>query len=184
MPIFLDHGPVLPFDSLPFLLLFTPVAVAVFWSLPVGAPRLTWLTIASAAYYATYEWRFLPFLAFVTLVTYATGNAIAAGGRRQALLAMGVVAAFIPLAVFKYAAPLVWTTTDLAFPVGLSFYTFQSLTYCLDIFHGRRRPARSLVQEGPHHQWRAQYLPAGHRGRRQRCAWRARRTRGGVRRCR
>jgi len=148
----------LPFDSYAFLLLFAPIAIGVFWSVPPGAPRLAWLTLASYAFYGTFDWRFLPLLGFVTLVTYAAGGALARGGPRKTLLAVGITTALLPLLALKYWAPLLHaadavTTSpigrmsliDLAFPVGLSFYTFQSLTYCLDIFHGRGQPAQSLL---------------------------------------
>ncbi len=134
----------MPFDSYVFLLVFAPLAVGVFWFLPPGAPRLGWLIVAGYAYYATFDWRFLPLLAFVTLVTYGLGNAMAAGGPRRLLLAVGVTLSLLPLALFKYGSLL-----GLAFPVGLSFYTFQALTYCLDLFHGRAHRARDLLHYAP-----------------------------------
>jgi alginate O-acetyltransferase complex protein AlgI len=151
----------LTFDSYPFLLLFAPLAIGIFWWLPPGTARLGWLVLAGYAYYATFDWRFLPLLAFATLATYAFGDAISRGGPRRLLLAVSVVLTLLPLLVFKYWIPLVagpealaaraasWSVLNLPFPVGLSFYTFQSLTYCLDIFHGRARRARSLLHYAP-----------------------------------
>jgi D-alanyl-lipoteichoic acid acyltransferase DltB (MBOAT superfamily)/acyl carrier protein len=134
----------LTFDSYTFLLLFAPVAIAIFWCLPPGAPRLWWLLAAGYAYYASFDWRFLPLLAVVTLVTYVLGNAMAAGGPRRVLLGLSVTLGLLPLVLFKYRSLL-----DLAFPIGLSFYTFQALTYGLDIFHGRGPRARSLFYYAP-----------------------------------
>ena len=152
----------MPFDSYAFLLVFAPLAVGAFWVLPPGPPRLVWLTVAGYGFYATFDWRFLPLLAFVTLVTYAAGGAMAAGGPRRLLLAVGVGAGLVPLLAFKYWAPLMHAAgaaatahggiprfLDVAFPVGLSFYTFQSLTYCLDVFHGRGPRARTLLHYAP-----------------------------------
>lgn len=146
------------FDSYSFLLFFAPAAIGVFWALRPGTARLVWLTLAGYAFYATFDWRFLPLLGFVTLATYGVGTALARGGPRRLLLSLGVTAALLPLLVFK-CWPLARSVTaargvhpewlrvaKVVFPVGLSFYTFQSLTYCLDIFHGRARPARNLLQ--------------------------------------
>jgi len=148
------------FNSLPFLV-FLAAVLAV-------NPRLShrgqnrFLLLASYLFYGWWDWRFLSLLWFSTLLDYGVGRglgATGAPGRRRLLLAASLTGNLGLLAVFKYfdffagsAAALLarlglhadLPTLRVALPVGISFYTFQTLGYALDVYHRRLAPSRSL----------------------------------------
>jgi D-alanyl-lipoteichoic acid acyltransferase DltB (MBOAT superfamily) len=126
----------------------------------VGA-RKALLLLASYAFYAHWDWRYLFLLAGSTVVDWLVSRALDGEqrpGPRRALLLASLTVNLGALAVFKYGnfligslVPLGWLGADarpllpVAIPVGISFYTFQTLSYTLDV-HARRRPAcRSLT---------------------------------------
>lgn len=150
------------FVSLAFLLPFAAVA-ALHRALPARR-RWVLLLAASAAFYLLWHPGAALLLGAVVLLTYACARGIAAAQtprRRKALLALALTACLGCLAVFKYcgffvenafallhlfglatgqAAPAV----RLLLPVGISFYTFQTLSYVLDVYHGKLAPERHL----------------------------------------
>lgn len=149
------------FNSLPFLV-FLAAVLAV-------RPRLShrnqnrFLLLASYLFYGWWDWRFLALLWFSTLLDYGVGRGLGATdapGRRRALLAASLTGNLGLLAVFKYfdffagsAAALLarcglqadLPTLRVALPVGISFYTFQTLGYALDVYRRRLAPARNLA---------------------------------------
>ncbi len=149
------------FNSLPFLVFLAAVLAVV--------PRLShrsqnrFLLLASYLFYGWWDWRFLALLWFSTLLDYGVGrglDATAAPGRRRALLAASLTGNLGLLGVFKYfdffagsAAVLLnrcglqadLPTLRVALPVGISFYTFQTLGYALDVYRRRLAPARNLA---------------------------------------
>lgn len=148
------------FNSLEFLVFF-PVVVLVYFAFPA---RLRWLWLLGASYWFYGSWRmdFLALLWASTLVDYAVGRLL--GGtndaqRRRLLLGTSLVTNLGLLFVFKYfgffadsLASLLalvgvqaqWPRPDFVLPVGLSFYTFQSLAYTIDVYRGRLEPERHL----------------------------------------
>ncbi len=135
--------------------------------------RDAFLLAASYFFYGCWDWRFLGLIAFSTVIDFVAGawldkrtasdaDAFAlSAGHRRALLALSIVVNLGVLGVFKYlgffvesAAGLLATvgidahlpTLDLVLPVGISFYTFQSMSYTLDIHRGRLRAERSLLR--------------------------------------
>lgn len=118
-----------------------------------------WLLLASYAFYAWWDWRFLLLLMGSTGVDYLCGRAMA-GGPKRALVGLSVAVNLGILAVFKYLGWFVsetgallealglaasTPTLELLLPVGLSFYTFQSMSYTIDVYRGRIQPERSLL---------------------------------------
>jgi alginate O-acetyltransferase complex protein AlgI len=119
------------------------------------------LLLASYAFYASWDWRFLPVLLGSTVFAWWWGRVLArAGSRKRALLWTGIVAQLGVLAVFKYtpvlASPLGWLaglagwsidgfTAHVLLPLGISFYTFQILSYWIDIVGGKQEPAADPV---------------------------------------
>jgi alginate O-acetyltransferase complex protein AlgI len=157
-----------------FLFLFLPAVLALHALAPRRA-RQALLVLASLAFCAwAGPWFVVP-LAVVIVVDHACGRVIAAraaaaaaGDRRAALvrrLALGASLAVDLglLGVFKYAGfaadnldavlralslpgvPAGWWS-GLALPLGISFYTFQSIAYTVDVYYARTEPARSLVE--------------------------------------
>ncbi len=124
----------------------------------------TWLTVTSLYFYAAWDARYLWLLGASTLLDYVVGGAIAKTedhGRRKALLACSVAGNLGMLGVFKYgdfvleltegALGLVGRPTTLprlgvALPIGISFYSFQTLSYSIDIYRRTLRPARNLLE--------------------------------------
>jgi D-alanyl-lipoteichoic acid acyltransferase DltB (MBOAT superfamily) len=114
------------------------------------------LLLASYAFYAHWDWRFLPLLVGVSLVAFAVAWAlqrVSAPRWRRALVAGGVTLLLSTLAVFKYAtfavtslvellelAGLRWVPAqlpELALPVGISFFVFHGISLIMDVQRGK-----------------------------------------------
>ena len=116
------------------------------------------LLLASALFYASWNPGYLLLLAATVVTDYNVGRALVRTGvpaRRRALVCVSLGVDLSLLCAFKYfdalvlgwslaggAAPPPWR---LLFVTGISFYTFQSLSYVLDVYHGSQAPARSLA---------------------------------------
>jgi alginate O-acetyltransferase complex protein AlgI len=139
-----------------FLFLFLPVATLVHLRLPQRA-RNGWVLAASVVFYAASSLVFLPVLGTSLAVDYMAGARIDAAGspaRRRAWLAASLCVNLGLLAYFKYAGFLTGTLRDLGLavplwtvplPAGISFYTFQSMSYTIDIYRREVRPTRSFT---------------------------------------
>lgn len=143
------------FVELRFFVFFA-VVFGLFWSLRSNASRKLVLILASYAFYAAWDWRFLGLIWLITIICYVVGlNVSEAPGRsqrsRNRWLTFGVVASLMVLAVFKYfnfftssfadvaqlaGLPVNAVTLQLVLPVGISFYTFQAISYIVDIRRG------------------------------------------------
>jgi alginate O-acetyltransferase complex protein AlgI len=148
------------FTSFAFLLLFLPLFLAVYFAVP-AALRNLWLLLASLVFYGWERPYWVAIMAASTVVDYALARAMGPvdGGRspraRRALLWLSVVSNLGLLGWFKYANLFVHTAeawsgadlqwTDIVLPVGISFYTFQSMSYTIDVWRGEVRPTRSFV---------------------------------------
>lgn len=149
------------FNSLPFVFLFLPVTLAGYLLLRKTRLANAFMLVASIYFYAVGAWWYLaPF--FVTaLVDYFIGQKIEASNddvRRRRLLTVSVVANLLLLSVFKYTG---WLTTGLSvwlsgfgiafapialsLPPAISFYTFQSMSYTIDIYRREFKPHRQVI---------------------------------------
>ena len=149
------------FTELRFLAFFL-IVYAVVWSLPKNSWRKPWLLVASYAFYAGWDWRFLSLIVISTLVDFIVGLRLEREDKastRKLWLAVSLVSNLGILGVFKYynffvdsavelASQVGWslssTTRDIVLPVGISFYTFQTLSYTLDIYKRRLKPIHNL----------------------------------------
>jgi D-alanyl-lipoteichoic acid acyltransferase DltB (MBOAT superfamily) len=149
------------FNSLEYALFLVGV-LAIYWTLPHRAQN-RFLLAASYVFYGAWDWRFLGLIALSTLLDWGVGlglGAVRDPRRRRALLVASVVANLGILATFKYAGffaaslaevaawlgfELTPFTLEVVLPVGVSFYTFQSLSYTIDVYRGRLAPTRSLA---------------------------------------
>ena len=121
------------------------------------------LLAASYVFYGAWDWRFLGLLLISTLVDYVVGlrmGATDSPSRRKGLLVFSIVAQLGMLGFFKYFGfflenltsllealglrPSPWTLR-LILPVGISFYTFQTLSYTFDIYRRRMQPTRDFL---------------------------------------
>ena len=147
------------FSSIPFLFYYLPVVVLVYFLLP-RALRNGFLLLASLLFYAWGEPRYVLLMAATITVFYALGIAIekSQGRLKKLWLTMAVGSGLAALAVFKYAdfalenfnaltgmsIPLL----KLALPIGISFYTFQSISYAVDVYRGDTKAQRNIIDFG------------------------------------
>ncbi|QDU67606.1 MBOAT family O-acyltransferase [Engelhardtia mirabilis] len=154
------------FNSFEYVLFLWTVYV-LFWTLRTRRKlRHTMLLVASYWFYAQADWRFLSLLVVSSLVDFWAGrgvhDALEAGNRRRAhaFLGLSLAVNLGLLGTFKYADFFLGGFSDLAqavgldpiglrldlvLPVGISFYTFQTLSYTFDIYRGKLRPIASLL---------------------------------------
>ena len=121
------------------------------------------LLVASYFFYGWWDWRFLSLLWFSTAVDYVAGLKIASSESpraRKAWLAGSIITHLTVLGFFKYCNFFVDTFSPIAsyfgldpaslhlniiLPAGISFYTFQTMSYTIDIYRGQGKPTRNIV---------------------------------------
>ena len=140
------------FSSMEFLFLFFPITLGICYILPRGA-RNYWLLLASLFFYAWGEPRFVIIMIASIVLNYFAALGIekhAPGSRaRTALLVAGITVDLGLLFVFKYLNFAISTLhtvapstgayihqTYIALPIGISFFTFQMLSYIIDVYRG------------------------------------------------
>jgi D-alanyl-lipoteichoic acid acyltransferase DltB (MBOAT superfamily) len=149
------------FPTLSFGLFFLAVFAAT-WACTSNEWRKLVLLIASWIFYGAWDWRFVPLLIVSALMNWGAAALIARSDdarRRKALMIAGVVANLSVLGFFKYfdffaeqagsVMTMVGLPQDAALmqvilPVGISFFTFQGISYAVDVYKGRV-PAAQLL---------------------------------------
>jgi alginate O-acetyltransferase complex protein AlgI len=143
---------------LPFFLL----VLGVHWALRASAARKAWLLLASWAFYAAWDARFLALIGASTLLDWSVGLRLpgASARARGRWLLLSLTGNLGLLGFFKYFGFFVDSAVDLlaalgfqadrpalaiVLPVGISFYTFQTLSYTIDVYRGTLAPRRSLL---------------------------------------
>lgn len=118
------------FSSFEFIFRFFPVFLVVYYLVP-SKYRNSVLFIGSLIFYALGEPVYVCLLFASAVVNYIVGRFIKKkdGSCRKGVLAAGVIYNIGILAVFKYAP-------DMALPIGISFYTFQAVSYLADVYRG------------------------------------------------
>lgn len=148
------------FNSLQFLVFF-PVVTSLFYVLPHQF-RWALLLVASSIFYMAFIPWYILILVFTILVDYAAGLLIGScqGNHRKLLILTGSIFTNVgTLFVFKYynflnenltqlAQVLDWNYTaagmQLALPIGLSFHTFQAMSYTIEVYRGNQKAERHL----------------------------------------
>jgi len=113
-------------------LAFLLAAFVIHWTLP-AAWRNAFLLLASFVFYGAFRADALVLLVAVSVFTWGYGRWILSPRPTVAALVPGVLVSLAPLAYFKYCGCLTGTTVAL---VGISFYTFQSIAYLVDVASG------------------------------------------------
>ena len=152
------------FNSFEFLV-FLPIVFLLYWFAfkKLRAQNL-FVVVASYLFYGWWDWRFLILIAFTTLCSYASGILLERqeGHRHiQRLISIAnIVLNLTILGIFKYfnffsenlqhlfqwfGFELDWVTLDILLPVGISFYTFQALSYTIDIYRHKMKPTHDIV---------------------------------------
>jgi alginate O-acetyltransferase complex protein AlgI len=148
------------FNSFPFLA-FLPLVVILYWGLP-NRYRWVLLLVASYMFYATWAPTFLIWIVLSTVISYVLARLmprISGPGPRKAVLALGIVSNLSVLFVFKYAGfadgilrslssrvgfAYRVPAPNLLLPVGISFYTLQSVGYLIDVYRGTTEPEKHV----------------------------------------
>lgn len=152
------------FNSFEFLI-FLPIVFLLYW---FAFKRLKaqniFVVIASYIFYGWWDWRFLILIAFTTLCSYVSGVLLERYERsryiQRWISAANIVLNLVILGLFKYfnffsenlqclfqwlGFELDWVTLDILLPVGISFYTFQALSYTIDIYRHKMKPTHDVV---------------------------------------
>lgn len=127
--------------------------------------RWGYITVASFFFYGWWDWRFLFLILFSGAVDYVAGLLLVRSKNyRSLILGLSLLANLGSLSVFKYSGFFAEVIQDafllfgveldllgripefvLILPVGISFYTFQSLSYTIDIYRGRLQPTKNVL---------------------------------------
>jgi alginate O-acetyltransferase complex protein AlgI len=152
------------FNSYVFMLLFLPAMLACWWGLRRhNSLRLTLLVAASYLFYGWKDWEFTFLLLASTLIDFVVGQRLHGESRlayRRGWLAVSLFTNLGMLGYFKYRGLFAEAVNGLLLalrtgsaidvpevylPIGISFYTFQTLSYTLDIYRGQVKPTKSLL---------------------------------------
>ncbi len=145
------------FNSLEFLIFF-PVVTTLYFVLP---HRFRWLMllIASCVFYMFFIPAYIAILGVTIVIDYIAGMVIAdsSGPRRRLTLIISIISTCAVLFIFKYfnfvngnlgalASLVGWNypigVLEIILPIGLSFHTFQSLSYVIEVYRGQQQPER------------------------------------------
>jgi alginate O-acetyltransferase complex protein AlgI len=152
------------FTSQIFLFAYLPLVLLGWWNLRLPRLRLAFLAGASYFFYGWWDWRFVPLMLASTSVDFIAGHVIADSKNervRRAILAGALTINVALLGVFKYAGFFLdsanglgaalglgqpFPLLHLVLPIGISFYTFNSMSYTIDVFRRRVGPERSVLR--------------------------------------
>ena len=155
------------FNSIEFAF-FLPIVFLIYWV--IGYAHIkdnlklrlqnAFVVLASYVFYGWWDWRFLLLIAFTSFCSWGSGLLIAKSStpkEAKAWTAANIVLNLAILAVFKYYdffvrefSQLFGVSTDslllkIILPVGISFYTFQALSYSIDVYRKKIEPTRDIV---------------------------------------
>ena len=150
------------FTSLTFLLFF-PLVFLLYWLKPQQKWQNSILVLASYFFYGWWDYRFCLLMLLSSLVDYFIGIAVHATDDRRIqrrYLILSLISKLGLLGYFKYynffsdsfvslLNQFGWSVhpviAEVILPVGISFYTFQTLSYTIDIYRGKLEPTRNLI---------------------------------------
>ena len=149
------------FTEARFFVFFLAVFV-VNWNIRTNSHRKLFLLASSYFFYGVWDYRFLLLILFSTIVDYIVGlQLVKTSGKWKGLwLSLSLVVNLGMLAIFKYFNFFIeslntllltvgWeeqvSTLQIVLPVGISFYTFQTLSYSIDIYRGKLIPTKSFL---------------------------------------
>jgi len=152
------------FNSISFLI-FLPVVFILYWGLFKRSLKLQniFLLIASYLFYGWWDYRFLALIAASTLVDFSIGRFLQKTGtqiHQKMLLSLSLVFNLGLLGFFKYynffieswmdswanlGVELQVSSLNIILPVGISFYTFQTLSYTIDVYRRKIEPTSDII---------------------------------------
>lgn len=152
------------FNSIEFAI-FLPIVFIVYWYIFNKNLKLQnlFIVIVSYIFYGWWDWRFLFLIIFSTVLDYTIGRLLSREkslGKRKLLLATSIVVNLGFLGFFKYynffienfitaftffgTKPSI-QTLNILLPVGISFYTFQTLSYTIDVYKNKLEPTKDFI---------------------------------------
>ena len=152
------------FNSLDFAI-FLPIVFVFYWFLfgnNIKAQNLI-IAIASYVFYGWWDWRFLLLILFSTIVDYIVGLEIeksSTSSHKKSFLYLSLLVNLGLLGFFKYynffiesfvdaftlaGIPVNFHSLKIILPVGISFYTFQTMSYSIDIYRGKLAPTKDFI---------------------------------------
>ena len=152
------------FNSIEFAL-FIPIIFILYWFVTNKNLKLQnlLLVVSSYFFYGWWDWRFLSLIAFSSIIDYIIGIKLKKENnvtKRKILLIVSIVVNLGFLGFFKYynffaqsladaftllGHPLKISTLKIILPVGISFYTFQTLSYSIDVYRKKIEPTKNIV---------------------------------------
>ena len=152
------------FNSLDFAV-FLPIVFALYWFVTNHNLKLQNALIVAASYvfYGWWDWRFLSLIIFSTLVDYSIGRRLKNEEKhstRKILLWTSIIVNLGFLGFFKYynffldnfvaafsffGQEIQPNTLNIILPVGISFYTFQTLSYTIDVYKKKLEPTEDFI---------------------------------------
>jgi len=152
------------FNSIDFAI-FLPIVFILYWFITNKNLRLQnfLIVIASYVFYGWWDWRFLSLIIFSTIIDYSVGRKLQNEEdqiKRKALLWVSILANLGFLGFFKYynfflenfvstfsffGAPINAQSLNIILPVGISFYTFQTLSYTIDVYRRKLEPTEDFI---------------------------------------
>lgn len=152
------------FNSIDFAF-FLPIVFAIYWALARTNLKLQnlFIVIASFTFYGWWDSRFLSLLLFSIITDYFIGRKLASTSKKQkrkTLLWISIIINLTFLGFFKYynffienfieafsffGIKIRPNTLNIILPVGISFYTFQTLSYTIDIYNQKLKPTKDFI---------------------------------------
>ena len=142
------------FSSVVFLFYFLPIFIILYTVAPHKAKNLV-LLVGSLFFYAWGEPVYILLMVFSILVNYIFGRLIGAGNRVKLWLTLGIIVNLLLIGVFKYADFICGNINSLfgtsmaepglPLPIGISFYTFQAMSYLIDLARGEVRLQKNII---------------------------------------
>ena len=152
------------FNSITFFV-FLPIVFWIFWKVSANSERFGKLILLFSSYifYGWWDWRFLILIVLSSATDFILGQKIFTSEskkQKKFLLATSIFVNIGILFIFKYFNFFIdsfetmfgitpneesWSTLNVILPVGISFYTFQTLSYSIDIFRQKTKPTKSAL---------------------------------------
>ncbi|MBN1182929.1 MAG: MBOAT family protein [Bacteroidales bacterium] len=152
------------FNSIEFAI-FLPIVFTIYWLFNNRNLKLqnSLLVLASYFFYGWWDWRFLSLIILSSCVDYIIGIRLAKTNenrKRKILLMTSILVNLGLLGFFKYfnffaqsfadaftllGKPIEASRLNIILPVGISFYTFQTLSYSIDVYKGKFKPTKDII---------------------------------------
>lgn len=147
------------FCSKEFLFIFLPVFLIIYYLVPVKFKNII-LFLGSIVFYAVGELKYVPLIVMSLIVNYVIAIFIEGcklqsrmeqnnnNSKKTIFLVAGLVYNFAILFVFKYFTFFTGIKSSLTLPLGISFYTFQIVSYVIDVYKDKIRAEKNIVNLG------------------------------------